>query len=512
MRLEQLKLGISTFLLSSFFAGSAQALTPEECLDQLPDNVRNQLPIECRSTPSENLCGKELNIRESLIETNPEVLSGITLRRVLERAATTASLAEPEEAYLDIWATFQNEDIAWFGRQRNLWCDRESNEAGQNTRNGYPVQCFRPEGWHVIAGDFDKWKPIALVNRFDMAPTNGHDCGEQRMIFANNERRRSLLIVENLIPNPKPAQGLDACLPVAQFWAKLTDKDIATRKSELDKAFLSGHTTLTQAGFETFVAQQHLTHNTGQIRINTFDTNPWTLREVKLIAKDKVNNGETVKVLGAEPVPVAANIFGEIFNDQNANKHGASASCQEAFLDSIPLLLDNNPNTMSAVYPKECLAAESADDTANRLPNQLVENGNMWQRIESKLDGLGSAAEGLTPTHIMRRAHFSTNCIGCHRQANRDLGQGITLPNLPAFVHVSELDFEDCGDGKQCHKISNMLKQLFLPHRKQVMDTALCALSTDRSVAQTLTRSLAPASQSNEPVKTLGGRVVGGAN
>lgn len=511
MKLNYIKNSLTT-LGVAFFAFStsqAHALTAEECLDQVPENVRNQLPQECRSSPNPNLCGKPLNIRESLIETNPAVLKDITLRKVLERAATTASLADSEEAYLDLWASFQNEQIAWFGRQRPLWCDRETNEQGQNTRNGYPVQCFRPEGWHIIPGDFDKWKPIAAVNRFDMATTDGKHCGEQRLIFANNERRRSLLIIENEIPNPKPSQGIDACAPVAQFWALLSGKSTTARKKELKDAFINGHTFLQQHGFETFVAQQHLTHNTGQIRVNTFDTNPWTLRELKLVAKDKVIDGQPNKVLGAVSVPVASNMFGELLHDERALKFVTASTCQEAMVNSVDTLLDSNPNTMGAVYPTECLAAESADDGINRLPNQLVENGALWKRIETKLAASGSAANGLTPSDIVRRAHFATNCIGCHRQASTNLGNSISIPAAPAFVHVSELDFEDCGDGQQCHAISNMLKQLFLPHRKQVLDTALCALTTDRQVAARLMqRTTAPSG----PARTLGGKLVGSAH
>src|SRR6185295_9531470 len=66
-----------------------------------------------------------------------------------------------------------------------------------------------------------KFEPVAVFNRFDLAPATGATCGEYRVVYAMSSTSatihgRAFLIFEAALPNPKPALGIDGCLPVAQ--------------------------------------------------------------------------------------------------------------------------------------------------------------------------------------------------------------------------------------------------------------------------------------------------------
>jgi len=102
-------------------------------------------------------------------------------------------------------------------------CDDQGAELfGGPGLNGYPLQCGRLESQQF--NNLDTWFPIAAVNRLDLAATDGSNCGQQRLVFANNQligNGRMLMIIEAQVPNPNPACGVDACLPVAELWASV---------------------------------------------------------------------------------------------------------------------------------------------------------------------------------------------------------------------------------------------------------------------------------------------------
>src|SRR5690349_16811 len=81
-----------------------------------------------------------------------------------------------------------------------------------------------PEGALAQSNPFTppQYVPLALTNRFDLAPANGANCGQYRAIYArrtNVETDRLHIIFEATLPNPDPAAGLAGCRPVAEFWA-----------------------------------------------------------------------------------------------------------------------------------------------------------------------------------------------------------------------------------------------------------------------------------------------------
>jgi hypothetical protein len=84
-------------------------------------------------------------------------------------------------------------------------------------------------------------KPLAVFNRFDLAPADFIHCGEYRIVYGKinpdvpTAPNRFLLIFEGAVPNPNPAAGEAGCRPITEFWAGLSgsgdDTDVARRLS-----------------------------------------------------------------------------------------------------------------------------------------------------------------------------------------------------------------------------------------------------------------------------------------
>ncbi|MCH9686862.1 MAG: hypothetical protein K0V04_35840 [Deltaproteobacteria bacterium] len=439
-----------------------------------------------------------VNERRSLFETHEVALSAFTMPAVLTAMSTNSGLVSnppvEHDQLIDIYNTAP-------GLGMGQHCDDDVAFTGGPGINGYPLQCPRAEGGQI--GNVTEWFPIAAVNRFDLAPQDGSNCGEARLVLANSVPigpGRFFTIFEAQVPNPNPECGIDACAPVQEFWANLTNiDDPVVRGEELEMAFLDGHPDLLAAGFPPFVRQQAFTFGTGQVRTNNFDQGPWTLREFKAIAVKPDIKVEPIDpkegVFGAQggaiPVPgpsgllrfvevaVAANPFGELWDDTNTLP--TNTTCQKGIVNTVGNLMNDNPNLMAVDVPPECLAAESPTGFANEYDDHLA-NGSigplsLTAAIQAEILA-NDPSSTLTPTDIARRAVFAGACMGCHQLsnfgANNNLGNGVSAPQSLGFVHTSEFSQENCGDGDvQCFVISNALKDSFLPHRKSVMDTYL---------------------------------------
>lgn len=330
---------------------------------------------------------------------------------------------------------------------------------GLPTLNGFPINCNRRERFHV--NDIENFFATAIVNRFDLAPANGANCGQQRMVFANGSGGRTFMIVEAVIPNPAPELGLQACLPLADFWFSQNEIESPFERGDrLAQAFLVGHPDLLAAGFGPFYTATNLTVGSGQLRTNQFDDSPWTLREFK-IALD----GNSLKVI---PFPTAESPNGFLWDDTLETPQGAA--CRENFLSAMEGLMTDDMNQMSFVVDQACRNSESQNDGFTEDYAARTSPGF----ANTIADGL--VGTGLTAKDIGNRARFAGSCIGCHMEASSSsLGRGVQAPVSFDFPHIQE-STTSCGSGNPggaCFSLSVALTDVFLPSRLNTLANAL---------------------------------------
>ncbi|MCC2663602.1 MAG: hypothetical protein K0S35_1524 [Geminicoccaceae bacterium] len=133
-------------------------------------------------------------------------------------------------------------------------------------------------------------KPLAVFNRFDLAPADWIHCGEHRIVYGkespNFPLNRFLLIFEAAVPNPDPTAGEAGCRPITEFWAGLSahagdDTELARR---LAAFFYEGRTDPSLAAPDLPGAVVDYRNyggdgSRGQVRGNLFVQQPWQLRE-----------------------------------------------------------------------------------------------------------------------------------------------------------------------------------------------------------------------------------------
>jgi hypothetical protein len=385
-------------------------------------------------------------------------LQGLSLRNTLDAALANAGSAPSADAayhsIIDSYAfSFEQQDP---GAQH---CDNFGSEIGGPGLNGYPLQCGRLEKQQFF--NLDTWFPIAAVNRLDLAAVDGSHCGQQRLVFANNAfigNGRMLMIIEAQVPNPSPGCGVDACLPVAEFWSAVDAAPSPLQRSNMIvNAFLGAGI---GGGFGAFINANQLGPNGGQIRTNNFNDSPWTLREFHF---------QPGPFGLPRPAPVGDSPNGQLWNDFGPFSQGAF--CRNAFASAMTGLFTDNLAEMSFVVPEQCKDAESRNDFSQDYVSQLNSGGGAFASfLNSQLAGTGLSAQD-----IAARARFAGSCIGCHQESSGSgLGRGVQAPFQFDFVHVNERSQVPCDDGVgTCFGISDTLRNQFLPHRQQVLSSFL---------------------------------------
>lgn len=142
---------------------------------------------------------------------------------------------------------------------------------------------------------------VGIFNRFDLAPVDGSDCGEYRIVFARRgfvagERlNRNLVIFEANLRNPHPERGLNGCVRIAEFWRGLSsDSDVQSRARKLHDFYFEG-----LPGFLPVVHPSNYgarTDRKGQIRSNQFLQTKWMMREFKL-APGACSEGKACEIM-----------------------------------------------------------------------------------------------------------------------------------------------------------------------------------------------------------------------
>lgn len=414
------------------------------------------------------------------------------LRRLLDNAGAPAS-ETPTELFHRLFDTLQPQSTSLFpGDVPAFHC--------QSALNGFATDCPRAEA-NLASRPITDFQPVAVFNRFDLTPVDGAHCGEYRIVYgltdaargANPTFNRVTIIFEGALPNPNPSLGIEACRPVAQFWADLEGKANIQIDAALNQFFffpgIPGFPNLLQ--FENFGVSVNPPvagrPTRGQIRVNLFGNNSfrWQLREYRL-------NRDSSNVLRFMPKFVASNPSGELFDSVPDSPLTTGLLGQDRFqtlfLDTLTPALVSAANQNVLAMPltganfvwnagqSTAQPGARAEQPGGQDPDdyRAAMDADFRTALQTKLTALGSS---LTPENVADRA-LTQSCAGCHQLSNGDNLGGSLGPwsgTSLGFVHVNESG-----------ALSPGLTSTFLPHRQQVLRNFLCGtsgLSAQRSAA-----------------------------
>jgi len=426
----------------------------------------------------------DVDPRKSLFVTEVDVVqNAISLEEVLGLLALQSGI--PGLTAIDLWDQWWDTQNTSPGLGLGLNCDDRVDANGVPAINGFPIECPRNEGAETNIDPFDPasqtfYEPIALVNRMDLMPRDGANCGEYRVIFArrsgaNNSLRRNLVIFEATLPNPRPGCGAEGCREIAEFWARLSRiSDPLVRADLLREFYLRGNPS---RGIEPVIHISHFSPGAGQIRTNQFlntqaNSVDWQLREFKLAlfcTSPTSNCG-----LQFVPVSVKTNPWGELYDDFSG--HSQTRRFMRDFIGQVDELASPDINQFSNAIPDRFNAGQS---NSQGLENDYIAHfdpsGNFARAIQRRLRSFGST---LSPTEIVRRSQ-AQSCAGCHQLNNSSpanlLGDGMVWPASLGFVHVTERATDNIG-GADHFRISPALDRVFVPHRERVFEDYLAGL------------------------------------
>jgi hypothetical protein len=413
----------------------------------------------------------------SLVVTEQPILQRFSFQRVLDQLVAQSGVPG-----LTSLALFQQ----WWDTQNPTSEAVGGGISCTGALNTYPYVC-RPrsagqEGAEATSNPFANpdtnqgaYIPIGLFNRFDLAPANGGNCGEHRIVYARRSgtsdiRNRNLIIFEATMPNPHPAQGLKGCDKIVKFWAGLSKlDDLDKRADELETFYFKG-----LAGLPPVVNLAHYGDNAtgvGQIRTNQLMLPVpaplvWNLREFKLIRTCAAGSCSAMNVV---PVTVKTNPFGGLFNP-------SSADAQKTAFDTH--LVTQVPTLAATTLAGIDLKIPDVFNGGQSLSSGAAENNYLTQfagpsTLRTNVTAAIPAGSTLTADDIVSRAR-ALSCAGCHRlNSNVDIGGGLTWPASQGFTHISEQSPVVGADGVLRFQLSAALTDAFLPVRKQVLEDFL---------------------------------------
>ena len=464
---------VSTVTVPLLFAFSTLvgcATDPADTPDELDDLAG--AAATCPTNPT--------HLKPSLVVTDPVVLAKFPFKRTMTQLLTSAGVTgESTKSLYQSWmATFGPTD-----------CTNPKIDP-----NHYGEVCPRPDEFKLASvdptnvNDPTQFVPVGLFNRFDLAPKNGANCGEYRIVYTLRSTAipgRGFYIFEATLPNPSPAQGLAGCLPIAEFWQSLSSVTSSTTlASRLEKFYYLGtaipNVTKVVDAHNYGLALNGAAHGTGQIRSNMFiDFREWHLREFKTSLACPA--GSTACTLSIDHVTVKTNPANELFD----GTHAKAPLFLQQFPAQVKSLISTDVSTIGMTIQNQFDEFESVSQRFD-VDYQQFTDPQLTTAIQTQLTQLGST---LQPVHVLRRATTQT-CAGCHQVSNNaDLGGGLTWPSSLIFVQIDE------GSN-----LSDALQNHFLPHRKTVLDAFIAK------------HCAAPAAAETDDGLTLGGSPVGAAN
>jgi hypothetical protein len=419
-----------------------------------------------------------LEVHRSLIVTDTAILEPtFSFKRVMDGIVSQSGGRITSLALFNRWWDTQNP-----GPGVTPHCDDQTT-GGSPSFNGFPWLCPRAEGgqaktdpFNPVSNNPDGYTAIALTNRFDLAPKDGSHCGEYRIIFAKNSGidsplSRNLVIFEAALPNPRPSCGLEACRPVAEFWARLSNVESVKERAALLEAFYFKGL----PGFRPVIHPDHYGARllgrgysaSGQIRSNQFLQQPWMLREWRLVNDCRCGRCSLVMT----PTTVKVNPFGPLFDETSPETR--ADPFQDALITQVASLATADINRFSHEVDDRYNAGQSlAQGNENQYffhfdRGRLVDPA-FHNAITARLAAIGSP---LRSDDIVNRT-TAMSCAGCHQLSNgRDLGGGLVWPASAGFVHVVENGGpSEVGPDGPRWRISPALANVFLPFRKELLE------------------------------------------
>ncbi len=313
--------------------------------------------------------------------------------------------------------------------------------------------------------------PVGLFNRFDLAPADGSNCGEYRIVYAKKSGGRldrMTMIFEARVPNPNPSKGLAGCASITDYWAERSnDATIAQVVAALEQLYYKGIPSV-----EPVVQAENYGLPMGQLRVNLFKTPnpgevPWALREFlvsfdsdgrAVFKPEPVDDSPTVSLFRA--VSGSSSVFSEEDRNHFHTSFLGQSLCNLVNPDRINknISADDIINGISAGYdPRfndfESISQGNDDNPATDTDPQLL------NQVQTRLAAL-SDLSGVSSTQLMNRAGTMT-CGGCHQfsaeAGNNDLGNKAIWPASLGFVHIDESG-----------ALSPLLNEVFIPKRIKI--------------------------------------------
>ncbi|WP_336243019.1 RCC1-like domain-containing protein [Corallococcus exercitus] len=417
--------------------------------------------------------GVTLDPRRSLAVTEQAIVSTFTLKQVMDQLVAQSGVPglTSLQLFRQLWDTQNPKPGLGLGGH----CNDQVDGSGNPAFNGYPYLCRPAEGSQVQVDPFadpnsgNAYMAVGLFNRFDLAPVDGADCGEYRMVFAkrsgsSSSANRNFIIFEASLPNPAPAKGLEGCLAVARFWKDLSaNGDLASRAAALQQFYFQG-----LPGFRPVVHVDNYGaeagRGTGQIRTNMFMQSNWMLREFKL---QKTCGGTGCTSLKAVAVTDKVNPFGNLFSPTST--HPLAADFRAFLPGQVAALAVADLNLFNYEVSDRFNGGQSqAQGSENNYSVQFGSGGTLRSALQTELTRIGSP---LTPDHIIQRAK-ALSCAGCHDLSNgANVGLPQTWPRSLGFTHTSET--AEAGPEGTRFLLSPAVVNVFLPHRAAVLEAFL---------------------------------------
>jgi hypothetical protein len=403
-----------------------------------------------------------IDVARSLVITDPAILDGFDFERVMT-TLTSGTSTTPLALYRQ-WFDTQNPKPGLAAADAPHCDDFITN--GKPSFNGFPRRCPTPEGILATTDPFTAhdYIPIGITNRFDLAPSDGTNCGQYRIIFAKTTVRtgeKLHIILEPVLPNPNPAAGIAGCRAVAQYWADLSAVDsMSERRARLEHFFFDGID-----GFAPVLRAAHFV--TGAGRIRTLQAQPNAPGGIGRFYQFQLQQDESrlLVVPGLlENLP-----YGSLYNA--ASNQPLGAEYRQFFISQIATLAIRDVNGFFDRISEKYLLHEShpedqplafASDVAFNAGANTPDGQAFRAAITAELQRIGST---ITINDLLTRADLQ-NCHGCH-VGGPPVGEGVTFPPGIAATHIDER--QTTVNGVTRFTISPALRDVFAPNRAKIL-------------------------------------------